>query len=68
LDPDTRKKLEELRRATGWSTSRIVREGLRLLNTTRKTKKRRSIIGAAMFASGEPDLATSRRHLKGFGE
>ena len=67
LDPESRKRLKRLMRATGWSASDAVREGLRLLSAVRGGKKRK-IAGLGRFASGIPDLGSDKKHLKGFGK
>ena len=67
LDPQSRKKLAALVRAFGWTPSRIVREGIRVLEQTRLRKKSRAIIGVGKFDSGIRDLATNKKHLKGYG-
>lgn len=67
LDPQSRKKLAALVRAFGWTPSRIVREGIRVLEQTRLRKKNRAIIGLGKFDSGIRDLATNKKHLEGYG-
>jgi hypothetical protein len=67
LDPDTSKKLAELERMTGWSTSRLVRQGLQLLSATQRRRKKSRVIGLGAFSS-EANLASNKKHLKGFGK
>jgi hypothetical protein len=67
LDADTSKKLAELERMTGWSTSRLVRQGLQLLSATRRRKKS-GVIGLGAFSSKTGDLGSNKKHLKGFGK
>jgi hypothetical protein len=68
LDDRSRKRLATLVRELGWSTSQVVREGLRVLETNRLRKKRRVIIGLGKFASGVPDLGSNKKHLRSFGK
>jgi hypothetical protein len=68
LDEESRKIMEQLLRSTGWTPSRVVREGLRLLAICHLTKKPRTIIGQGKFPSGVGDLASNKAHLRGFGK
>ena len=68
LDADTSKKLAELERLTGWSTSRLVRQGLQLLSATRRRRKKSGVIGLGAFSSKTGDLGSNKKHLKGFGK
>ena len=54
-------------RETGWSPSRIVREGLRVLEASYLRRKKRGIIGLGKFDSGISDLGSNKKHLKDFG-
>ncbi len=67
LDQPSQKALEKLVKQTGWSPSRVVREGLRLLASTHVTGRKRTIYGQGKFASGIGDLASNKEHMKGFG-
>lgn len=67
LDPDARKTLALLVNELGWSPSKVVREGLRLLANSHPAAKRRRIAGLGKFASGVPDLGSNKKHLQGFG-
>jgi hypothetical protein len=67
LDRPSQKALEKLIKQTGWSPSKVVREGLRLLAASHVTGKRRTIYGQGKFASGIGDLASNKEHMKGFG-
>jgi hypothetical protein len=70
LDADSRKTLDLLVSRLGWTPSRVVREGLRLLAATQPAARRsaaRRIAGMGKFASGVHDLGSNPRHLKGFG-
>lgn len=66
LDAASERQLRQLVRDLGWSPSKVVREGLKLLAACHP-RKRRKIIGQGKFDSGIPDLATNKEHLKGFG-
>jgi len=68
LDADTSKKLAELERMTGWSTSRLVRQGLQLLSATQRRRKRSGVIGLGAFSSKTIDLGSNKKHLEGFGK
>jgi hypothetical protein len=67
LDEPSKKMLSELIRRLGWSQSKVVREGLRLLAACHLGNGRRKIIGQGKFASGVGDLASNKEHLRGFG-
>lgn len=67
LDEESQKMMTRLVKTTGWTPSRVVREGLRLLAACHVTKGRRTIIGQGKFASGVGDLASNKTHLQGFG-
>ena len=54
-------------REFGWTPSRVVREGLRVLETNRLRKKNRAIVGLGKFNSGIKDLASNKKHLEGYG-
>jgi hypothetical protein len=66
LSADDQKALSRLARELGWSPSRIVREGLRLVAASHAVASHR-IIGLGEFSSGGRDLGSNKRHLKGFG-
>ncbi len=68
LDEPSQKALEKVVKQTGWSPSKVVREGLRLLAACYPSKGPRKIIGLGKFASGIPDLASNKEHMKGFGK
>lgn len=68
LDKDTEAVLARLVRRLGWSPSRVVREGLRLLAACQIPEGGRTIIGQGKFASGVGDLASNKAHLRGFGK
>jgi hypothetical protein len=68
LDDRSRKRLDVLVRELGWTPSRIVREGLRILEASYLRRKKRGIIGLGKFSSGLPDLGSNKKHLSGFGK
>jgi hypothetical protein len=70
LDEESQAALEQLTRQLGWSPSRVVREGLRLMARQRGlgARKRRRIIGLGKFEGGPPDLATNKKYLKDLGQ
>jgi hypothetical protein len=68
LDDETARMRRQLARRLGWSDSRIVREGIRVLAAIFGRKGRRRIIGQGKFESGIPDLGSNKEHLKGFGQ
>ncbi|MGA3263346.1 MAG: hypothetical protein ABSC47_04790 [Terracidiphilus sp.] len=67
LDEETQAALQTVVRRHGWSTSRAVREGIRLLVREQRTGAARRMIGIGMFDSGIPDLGSNKKHLEGFG-
>lgn len=67
LDPETRRTLDRLRRATGLTDSELIRRALKAFVERESGTARRSIIGLGEFESGVPDLASSKEHLTGFG-
>jgi len=67
LDDRSRKRLAVLVRELGWTPSRVVREGLRVLEASYLRKKRRGVIGLGKFRSGVPDLGSNKKHLREFG-
>jgi hypothetical protein len=68
LDEPSQKALAKLVKQTGWSPSKVVREGLRLLAACHVGNGSRKIIGLGKFASGLPDLGSNKEHMKGFGK
>jgi hypothetical protein len=67
LDEESRKIMEKLVKKTGWTPSRVVREGLRLLASCHVTQGKRKITGQGKFASGIGDLSWNKAHLRDFG-
>jgi hypothetical protein len=68
LDRRSQVALERLVRCTGWSPSRVVREGVHLLAACHGVPSAKRVIGLGRFASGLPDLASNKNHLRGFGQ
>jgi len=69
LDQQSEKTLKRLVGRLGWSPSRVVREGLRLLAACHLAtgKSCRKVIGLGQFDSGTADLGSNKAHLEGFG-
>jgi hypothetical protein len=67
LDDRSRKRLADLVRELGWTPSRVVREGLRILEASHLRRKKRGVIGLGKFKSGVPDLGSNKKHLRNFG-
>jgi hypothetical protein len=67
LSPADQQALAKLVRRLGWSPSKIVREGLRLLAASHPAASRPRIVGLGKFSSGVRDLGSNKKHLKGFG-
>jgi hypothetical protein len=69
LDEESEAALKQLTRRLGWSPSRVVREGLRLMvRHYGATPKKRKIIGMGEFEGGPPDLATNKKYLEDLGQ
>jgi hypothetical protein len=67
LDDRSRNRLAVLVRELGWTPSRVVREGLRVLEASHLQRKKLGIIGLGKFKSGVPDLGSNKKHLRNFG-
>ena len=67
LDPESQAALEKLVLRLGWSTSEVVREGIRLVDKHHAAPPRRKLIGVGEFDSGIPDLATNKKYLEDLG-
>lgn len=67
IDLITERELRRLSRDLGWTTSQIIREGIRMLGEQRR-ERRRAIVGVGEFASGVSDLGSNKKHLRGFGK
>jgi hypothetical protein len=54
-------------RELGWSPSKIVKEALRILESSYLQKEERGVIGLGTFSSGIAGLASDKKHLRNFG-
>ena len=68
LDAETERMLRQIERRLGWSDSKTIREGIRILNGLLPHGRQRKIIGQGQFDSGIPDLGSNKDHLKGYGQ
>jgi hypothetical protein len=68
LDRRSQITLEHLVRHLGWSTSRVVREGLQLLAVYYGRPAPNRVQGVGRFASGLTDLGSNKKRLSGFGK
>jgi hypothetical protein len=70
LGADDRAILDELKKATEWTESEIVRRGLQLLaHEECRCRSALELAGTSVgrFKRGPRDLSTNRKHLEGFG-
>ena len=67
LDVESLRRLKLLVRDLGWSPSRVVREGLRVLEASHVRKQKKRIVGLGEFSSGIADLGSNKKHQEGFG-
>jgi len=67
LDGETERMLRALERHWGWTDSRVVREGIKVLSGLMCRRGTRRVLGVGQFRSGVPDLGSNKDHLKGFG-
>jgi hypothetical protein len=67
LDPEGQAILDRLTKRLGWSTSQVVREGLRLLALHYDVAPKRKVIGVGKFDAGPSDLATNKKYMEDFG-
>jgi hypothetical protein len=67
LDEETQAALDRVRRKAGWSTSEVIREGIRLFDLERRAGAAEKMIGIGMFRSGAPDIGSNKKHLEGLG-
>jgi hypothetical protein len=67
LDPGTQAALDGLVRRLGWSPSKVVREGIRLVDKQHAKPARRKLIGVGEFDSGITDLGSNKAHLEDLG-
>ena len=68
LDRKSQLALDELVHRLGWSPSRVVREGLRLMAACHGKPSTKKVVGIGRSASGVPDLGSNKKHLRGFGQ
>ena len=68
LDRKSQLALDELVHRLGWSPSRVVREGLRLLAACYGKPSTKKVVGIGRFASGVQDLGSNKKHLRGLGQ
>ena len=68
LDVETQAALDKLVHQLGWSTSEVVREGIRLVERHHAPTPRRKLIGMGMYDSGVSDLATNKKYMEDFGK
>ena len=67
LDEETHEALLAVAKRNGWSTSKAVREGLRLLVQQQGGDAASRMIGIGMFASGVSDMGSNKKYLEGLG-
>ena len=67
LDEQSKRRLTNLVRELGWSPSRVVREGLRVLEANYLRRKKEVVIGLGKFRSRVSDLGSNKKHLRDFG-
>ncbi len=67
LDEESQAALDRLVREQGWSPSKVVREGIRLVAKQHTALPRRKLIGVGKFDSGVLDLSTNEKYMEGFG-
>jgi hypothetical protein len=68
LDEETQATLERLVNRRGWSVSRVVREGIHLVEQREGATARPRLIGIGMFEGGPADLSTNKKYLKDLGQ
>jgi hypothetical protein len=68
LDPKAQAALKTLTRTNGWTTSQALRECVLRVYEQTAAKPRPRLIGIGCFDSGVADLATSKKHMEGFGK
>lgn len=68
IDAETESLLSQLQLRLGWSDSQIVREGIKALGSLSTPTRRKKIVGLGKFSSEVTDLASNKKHLKGFGK
>ena len=68
LDPRSQATLQRLVKRLGWSPSRVVREGLQLLDVYYGKPAGKRFVGIGRVDSGIADLGCNKKHLEGFGQ
>jgi len=68
LDQETQSLLDRLVNEAGWTTSEVLRKGIKLVAASELPQRRRGLIGAGMFDSGLPDLSTNKKYMEDFGK
>ena len=68
FDSKAQAALKRLTRSNGWTTSEALRECVLRVDELSAAKSRPTLIGIGCFDSGTADLATSKRHMEGFGK
>lgn len=66
LDEETQEVLDRLVRRHGWTPSKIIREGIRLVE--KQDDPTPKLIGLGKYDSGIPDLATNKKRMEDFGK
>ena len=67
LDKETQAALDRLVKRHGWSTSKVVREGIHLVEQRQAAATRPKLIGVGMFEGGPKDLSTNKKYLQDLG-
>jgi hypothetical protein len=67
LDEETQTTLNRVARQLGWSASKVVREGIHLVEQRHAAPKVRKLIGIGMYGGGPSDLSTNKKYLEDFG-
>jgi hypothetical protein len=68
LDPETQTILERIVNESGLTRSDVLREGIKLVAEKKLSHRKHGLIGAGMFDTGIPDLATNKKYLEDFGK
>lgn len=67
LDEETQAALDGLVRRLGWTPSKVVREGIRLVDKQHAKPSSRKLIGVGEFDSGISDLGSNKKYLEDLG-
>jgi hypothetical protein len=68
LDHQSHARLKRLVQRFGWTPSRVVREGLQLLDVYYGKPAGKRFVGIGRVDSGITDLGSNKKHLEGFGQ